>query len=85
MACKLRAASGRADPACPFRVLAERPAAPDVLRQRPDVVDMLEALPHRLVAEPLAHGLRRVPAVNEQGAGETEALPPEGPVVHRGL
>jgi len=46
---------------------------------------VLEALPHRLVAEPLAHGLRRVPAVNEQGAGETEALPPEGPVVHSGL
>ena len=71
------------DPAGPFGVLAERSTAPDVLCQRPDVVDVLEALPHRLVAEPLAHGLRRVPAMNEQGSREAKALAPGRQLVHR--
>ncbi len=72
------------DPAGPFDFLAERAAPPDVLRQRPDVVDVLEALSHRLVAEPLSHGLRRVPAMNEASAGQAEATVPDGWKGHHG-
>ena len=63
-------------------LLAERTAAPDVLRERPDVIDVLEALANRLVAEPLADRLRRMPTVDEKGAGDAEAPLPRWLVVH---
>ena len=66
-------------------ILAEGSATPDILCERPEVVDVLEALANRLVAEPLADRLRGVPAVDEQGASGAEApVPARWPVVHSG-
>ena len=53
-------------------IFAKGAVAPHVLGQRSHVVDVLEALPDGLVAEPLADRLGRVPAVDEQGAGGAE-------------
>ena len=70
------------NPTGSVNILAEGSVAPDVLRERPDMIDVLEALANGFVSEPLADRLRRVPAVDEEGAGETEAAAPRWKVVH---
>ena len=64
--------TGNGYPSRPCFVLAEGTVAPDVLRQRTHMVDVLEALADSFVPEPLADRLRGVPAVDEQGAGRAE-------------
>ena len=49
------------------------------------MIDVLESLANGFVAEPLADGLRRVPAVNESGASSTEAPVPWRLMVHRSV
>ena len=55
----------------PVAGFLEDPVAPDVLGERPGVVDVLEPLAD-VVPEPLADGLRRVPAMDELGACESQ-------------
>ena len=60
------------DPAGAVVGFFEYAVAPDVFRQRPGVIDVLEPLADGVVAEPLADRLRSVPTVDELRASRPQ-------------